>query len=310
MRDPTQKTEEEGHTSGRHIIRRKASLDKTNRFLEMLKGYGIKVEIDEKTREPKITDDIIKQLEKKSKGKISDVLEPMPGVKFTEKIPLKGQDRVKENGLFMTQYDTQTGFPRITKEMYKKVKEKNPIISKEKVEEEVSKHNISALAAQQNNNYYPESRDDLENDFKPLSQNRNLPPSSRGQLLKPIVPKDDKKTKEGVQPMFLTFAAGPTKPILAKQEPVKVSSMRTDIIEGSRRTHNENKSVVEVKDQVIEPRASSVPRPSERIKPKSQAITKRTWRLKSAQRRDKSLIMPRGKNDSFDMVYLKIISRS
>jgi len=109
----------------------------------MLKGYGINVEFDPKTLAPIITDQMIKELERKTRGKISDQMDLKPGVKIIEKSPEK--EKVREKGLFMTKYDNQTGFPRITKDMYHKAKENTNIILKEKVEEELAKRNAAHI---------------------------------------------------------------------------------------------------------------------------------------------------------------------
>jgi len=124
---------------------RRGSADQTNKFVEMLKGYGIKVSLDPKTYAPIITDDMIKELERKTKGKILDQIDLKPGVKFIEPSPEKAKERVKERGLFMTQYDAQTGFPRITKKMYNQAKGASEIIEKHKIEEELAKVNASHI---------------------------------------------------------------------------------------------------------------------------------------------------------------------
>jgi len=121
--------------------RRRNSGHQTNKFVEMLKGYGIKVEYDPKTQTPIITDQMIKELEKKTKGKIADQMNLKPGVKIIERSPEK--DKIREKGIFMTKYDNQTGFPRITKDMYLRAKESTNIILKERVEEELARKNAA-----------------------------------------------------------------------------------------------------------------------------------------------------------------------
>ena len=286
MRGPTERrasvTIEDRQSDGKSSSRwaRVSSLDRSNRFVEMLKGYGIPVNFDQKTHLPIITDSMILQLEKKLKGKITDYIDLKPGVKITEKSPIKEREKVKENGVFMTQYDGQSGFPRLTKDLYNKFKNSNTVISKDKVEQEVSKINAPFIKALE------EYKVEVET-LKESERVANIPNIRHPHAQS--ISKNQAVTAESKPPL-----SRPEKKIdLAVTFGGSVNKHPSKVLPSEHRNSGVLKEVDRMKllnEQNNNKEKDSVPlpnlRPTDRSRQKGQSsqMTKRTWRVMSAKR--------------------------
>jgi len=312
-----------GHTLSTHqsggnsnpVRERRGSLEGTNKFVEMLRGYGIKVALDPKTYAPIITDAMIKELERKTKGKMLDQIDLKPGVKFIEPSPEKEKERVKERGLFMTQYDAQTGFPRITKKIYNQVKGTSEILEKTKIEAELAKINASHITPEPHKEPTDSRKESMdETDFTHPSSGPNgrqsLQPLKNKPKLPPTKAIAAQNKAQGDQEM--TFAE---KEIKAGKPPLRTASAnpRGEAAKLPKPSNNTVRSQAQ-KGGEAGKLDMSLPLNSNLIdrQRKEQLITKKNWRVRSSHRPEKSLLsaiergsITTGRDTSFDVSYSK-----